>query len=170
MPTWPNATIAGPLGVQADPEFAVVITRISGGVSLGSLVMFDLTQTDADVSNGLPGDENSVFANVIAPTTALLSFGWYGVVTDLRGGTGAEGEEVKVCIRGRCKALVSGTNAAAVTDPLAAVNAQTSLDSDALAAGEKVLGFPLETTAGGTAELIDVIFDGIAGFGNAPDQ
>ncbi|UCC71263.1 MAG: hypothetical protein JSV86_12820 [Gemmatimonadota bacterium] len=156
--TWPTPD-GLPLGLQPDVEKVRVINRSAATRAVGDVVMFDLEATDGDVSTFRPGDENSIFANVILPATAGLRNGWFAIVTE----GGADNAEMTVAIRGVVKANVSGLNAAALTDELAAVNGQDTLDSDAVAAGERVIGRPLETTAGGTEEQIYVLFNGIEG-------
>lgn len=173
--TWPASKIGGVLGVQV-PQHRVRVMNRAGAVAPGSLVMFDITATDTLPNSAaytfVVGDVNSVFANVIQPATAMLLVGWYAIVIS-RGdgalGNAADDAEMIVAIRGKVDALVYGTDAAAVTDNLVAVNSETALHSDGGTAGQKCLGFPLTVTAGATAQKIPVIFEGIYGFGNLVD-
>lgn len=163
--TWPVARIGGPIGIQPAKECVDVMNRTGTTLVLGDLVMFDLHSTETG-DNIIVGDTNSVFTNVIVPATLGLTHGFFGVVTDLKSGAGADNTEVEVCVRGIVDARVA--SATAVTAVLIAANASDALDDTAGIAGQKILGIPLEAST--AADTILVLFDGIYGFGASPDQ
>ena len=147
------------VGWSPGSDEALVINRTGSSVAKGQLLALDIGQTDGDVSDNDVGSENSGLTNVIAPTTAELAHGIFCVALE-----GADDDKkLKAKFSGIVQALVSGTNAAAVGEPLTAVNAQDELESDTPAAGSKVLGRVLDATAAGTAELTRVLFDGANG-------
>jgi len=160
--TWPRALGSGPLGLQPSDRMTARVVNNTGSATLvGELVMFDMALA-GDATNFRDGDALSAYTSVRTPATAGLLGFWFGICLEAV----ADGAEMEVVLKGRVPALVKGTNAAALGDALSALNGDEELDSDVIAAGEKILGFPEETSAAGTAELIDIIFNGIEGFGN----
>lgn len=163
-----TSVVAPALGFQPS-EIDVTLMNRSGARVVGDIVMLDFGQSDAAVDSIEPGDSGSVFANAILPTEAAtgsanalaLQWGVFAIV--LR--AAADDAPMLVRMRGIVDAIVVGTAATALGEPLVAVASQDNLDSDVVA-GDKVLGICLTATAGAPAELVPVLFDGINGFGN----
>ena len=166
MTSFPVSTI-GMLGLSPDQQLVRVMNRTAAAATVGNLVMFDLHQTDAASTTFTTGATTSGLANVIVPATEGLLYGWFGIVTQ----GGADNAEIEVCVRGKVQALVTGTNLAdEEADWLSGINAQSTIDTDVASGGEKILGVPLEATAGATAESIWILFNGIEGFGSGAES
>ncbi len=164
--SFPFPVIGGTFGAQPDQELVRVMNR-SGARVVGDLVQFDLHQTDAASTTFTNGATTSGLANVILPATEGLLYGWFGIVTI----AGADNAAITICVRGKVRALVTGANLAdEEADWLSAQNGQDTIDTDVASGGEKILGVPLEATAGATAEMIWILFNGIEGFGNGAES
>lgn len=167
MATWPLSPVSPPLGLPADKETLRLMNRTGAPLTIGMVVQLDLHSVATETTNYQVGDDNSVFANAIlvsaGTNTVGLSVGWFALVEE----AAADNFSFRCRVRGKGKALVKGTNAAALTDYLLVLDGDEELDSDAVAADtlQKVVGIPLEVTAGATAELIDVLFNGVEGLG-----
>ena len=130
----------------------------------GKVLMFDLAKADAASTDFVSGSDNSIFTNVLTPTTAGINHGWFCVLTE----SIADDADGMAVVRGVVSAFIDGSDAAALADLLSSKNASANLNSDAPGVGVefKVIGKPLQTTAAGTAEKVLVLFNGIEGFGS----
>jgi hypothetical protein len=150
-----------------------VINRSGATLARGSLQAFDLAAA-GDTANYTVGDDLSIFVSTVDCASDIA--GWFCICfSDTSGNvaaTPAANAEYIAVIRGVTKALVQGGDDAALADWLIPdTTPDNQLLSDAGTAGEKIIGKPLEvTTGGGSAELIDILFNGIEGFGAMPDQ
>jgi hypothetical protein len=63
-------SVEGGVGIGLKPEIVRVLNRSGGVLNAGQVAAFDLSQSDADVSNNNEGDANGVWSNVIAPAGA----------------------------------------------------------------------------------------------------
>ena len=155
-----------PFGLHAGDHDVFAYNRTGATRAVGDVVMFDTGLASTEATEYAFGSEASAYANVTLPTsTAALGdpqvWGLFGIIV---GGSLADNGLLKVRVRGRCPANVTGTAATVTGQPLIAVNAQDTLDSDHTA-NHKVIAIAENSTAGATEEQIDVIIDGINGFG-----
>jgi hypothetical protein len=123
--------------------------------------MLNLGQIGAETTDNLIGSETSGFASVIDPATSELIHGIFGIVVV----SGADNALIKIQLSGIVDALVGGVDAAALYEPLTALNGDRVLTSEAPAPNSKQVGIVTTVTAAGTDELVEIIFDGIYGFG-----
>jgi len=138
----------------------------------GDIVMFDLANSDGDVSDNLDdGGDDSGFANVIDPATAQEAHGFFGVTP----GIIADNDEFDVIVASqRVSALVhtTGGGSAAAYDELiidvsVEANALTYDVPGTVALNHKILGISLGVVTTSTTPTAGfVAFDGIHGFGS----
>lgn len=149
-----------PVGLQPDKRSCWVMNRTGSTLRVGDLGMFDLQNVATETVVLGPG-ETGVFGSIITPATAGLQTGWFGVVDDLGSSAGVDNSVVSVCWFGKIKAYVEGSDATAITERLTAANGQLQLNSDTNTQSKKILGVPLEVSAGTAEQLITIMFSGI---------
>lgn len=155
-------TISGPLGVDLEPEDAIITSAAAN--SVGDVVQ--LSFLAANLTGNRVAKAIAVATNGFTTAAEAVGLAWFGVVVTA---PSASGQPMKVRLRGICKA-----NCAAAQTPVdgAAVvllrptNAATTLTvcaagDQAAGASTKAVATPLETTTG--AGLCTVYFNGIDG-------
>lgn len=140
-----------PYGLQPQTTDVTVIVRTT--VSAGEVLMFDMAQSDGDVSNATIGEDNSCWRNVINPTAQGMAAGYplcvaLNDITDNAAGV--------VRLQGVVAADLAGTNV--IGDQLIATTAGT-LARALSGIGERVVAWAL--VAGATEQ--SVYFDGLSG-------
>lgn len=156
-----NATGQLEIGVEPWKAQCDVIKRGGAGVK-GYVYAFDLSNADGDVTNNVPGDRASGFANVRAPVSADLSYGQFCVLED----DCADNARVKATYRGAVNAFViKGSGNIAKGDPLTVSTG--GVFNATLAAGNKIVARALEdvTAPGATPTACKVAFEGIHAIG-----
>lgn len=139
--------------------------------SKGDIVMFDLANSDGDVSdNDLDGGEDSGFANVINPAAAQEAHGLLAVAPKA---VADDDEDDFVVASQKIELFIhtEGAGSAAAYDELmldAAVEANAlTYDAPGATENRKVFGIALEVvTTPTTPTLGAAMFDGIHGFGH----
>lgn len=158
-----GSTGGPPFGVQPGPPDKALVWNRSGATrALGDCLMLNLEQTGAETTNNLVGDTASGFANAILPITAQLTHGIFMIVT---GGSLLDNGLMQVHFSGIIDCNVSGANAAALYEPLTAVNASEVLTSN-VSTTQKIIGLTITVTAGAAEELQAQLFEGWHGFGS----
>ena len=158
-----GSTGGPPFGTQPGPPDKALIWNRSGATRAnGDVMMLDLGQTAAETTNNLVGDTASGFANAVLGATAQLQHGIFMIVT---GGSRVDNGLMQVHFSGIIECNVSGTNAAALYEPLTVVNAQDNLDSD-VSTTQKIVGLCITVTAAAGEELQPQLFEGWHGFGS----
>jgi len=151
--------VAHSLGVSFVNEVVRVIVR-GGARAAGDVVQFDLAQSDAAVTNNIPGDPASGLCNVVTPTAAgAAGRSILAVVKDQSIPDDGKGY---VSIRGDVYAYCVG--AVSVGDPLYAQDGETDLTASG-APGDRAVAEALESVAGVDRRLVRVRFDGVYGCG-----
>lgn len=143
-----------------------VMNRTGGTREIGDVVMFDVTQSQAEVSGSSTklqyGSKTSIWANVVPPATAQIDYGLFAVVT--RGG--ADNTQIRVKVSGITPTKVSATTATTATIGAAGIvlNASHALGVIAASPSDKPIGIILEA-AGTTATVLkSTLIDGINGW------
>lgn len=133
----------------------VTVTNRGGAALLGEVRVFDFTQTDAAVTNNIPGDAASGTRNA----RVLLVTDEHHGVPCVYLAAAADDADVKCAVAGPCQALVTTAGAFAVGSPLYInVDNPDSFSTLKPATGAKVVGFLNEAVAGAIdAVLTDVI-------------
>ena len=161
------AQFISPTGGPGDGLFVdnteIRATNRSGATTgIGECVMLDLAQSGTEVDNGTPGSSdadgnNSAYNNYIDPaiTAPALKHYIFGIALE----SIADNTSGLICLRGRVNAAVA---AATVAGTALVANADGELDVTAGTADAKVIAIAEEAD---TANLADVLFDGINGFG-----
>ena len=165
------------VGIFWKSTYATVWNRTGATLTVGEVIMADLTDVDAGTTTSLvEGNDGSVYANFISPSTAGIgvvtasaSTGhpgfFFGVVVDLlpqQGQTaGGDDTKVKVQLQGVAKISMVAT-AITVGLPLFPANGVRTL-TPVVAAGVKVLAIAHEPN-GSAAGVYQCLFDGINGF------
>lgn len=161
-----NAGVAGPGGVAINTSFAHLANRTGGALAAGDLVMFDMAASATETTNTKVGDAASVFANVVAVTTAGSKAYPLAVAAEAI----ADNATGKFILRGIVETKVQkGSGAVAVGDPLCAENASDEFLAD-LVDGAKIVGICQsaiadDDTSAGAGGTATVLFNGIEGFG-----
>lgn len=157
-----SALYSNPHGLGVRSQTFRVINRSGGVTVVGEVYQLDMgheTVGNETVGYTDSGD-TSVFGTIVDVTTngALA----YPLVVCLE--AVADDTDLTVQICGIVPVLVKGANLCALTDTLHAIAGDVELNSDVATTADetlRVVGIPLEVTAGATAELIDVLFDGM---------
>ncbi len=153
-----TSRIGGPgNGLFPSDQDVRVIAREA--LTAGDLCQFDFNNESADVTSTVPGNNASGFASVVNPVTGFLTGAVFGVaLEDI-----AADASGYVRIRGIVNANVDGsTVAGSLLVP--AVDGQLDL---AGTTGFKVVGIALAADA---SSFANILFDGISGFGQAPES
>ncbi len=151
-----------PYGWAPEGDCSRVYNRTGGSVLKGAVLQLDLGQTATESTDNLIGSETSGFAAVVAPVSGQLQEGIFCIALE----GAAANALMKVQFAGIVDALVGGADAAALYEPLTALATDQVLTSEAPAANSKVLGLATTVTAAGADELVEILFDGLHGFGN----
>ena len=124
--------------------------------SKGNLVEFDMAASDANVDTHKFGREDSIFSNVITPTSTANEGGKILAVCleDI-----AQNQKGKVRLCGTVEAILPGGEA--VGDRLAAAGSGVAFEGPS--AGDRYIARVVGATVVGAYRLID--FDGLHGFG-----
>lgn len=143
--------------------YTIQATNRSGATTgIGEVVMFDMAQTATECDNGTPGSsdgsgDNSSYNTYINPaiTGPFIKHYLYGIVLE----SIADDASGRVLLRGRVNAAVAS---ATVAGTALVANADGEMDVAAGTGDSKILAI---AEAADAANLADVLFDGIHGFG-----
>ncbi len=152
---------SGRTGIVILNEDTQIIMR-GGDAGQGDVLQFDLAQTNANVTNNVPGDMSSGFANVVAPTAGGVAGGSILCVAL----TAINQDEMgPVRLSGLVSAFTIDSSGNIVPgDKLVATTAK-NLDNDTPTIGERFLAICQATvTTPSTRTLAVVLFD-YRGFG-----
>ena len=158
-----NIPTTGPIAGSASglwfDEYIVSATNRSGATTAkGEIVMFDLAQSDGDVSNGTPGAEASGYTNYIDPSVAdALTSYFFGIAVD----SIADNAVGRILVRGRVNARVAAACVAG-SALMPAANGEMLIRTGA--SDGKIVAIA-ETDDATVTNYADVLFDGIHGFG-----
>ena len=152
----PAASGAGPLGLYIENRDIIAINRTTAATAIGDTVKLDVAASDGDVTDNDDGQTDSGLANVVALATdsEMLVCVALEVIADNAAGL--------FRIAGRVRANVR--TGVTIGQPLEPYGAGAGNELDLKADGGSCCAIALETV--GTADaVIDVLFDGIHGFG-----
>lgn len=149
-----NPTGLGPLGLQPEQLDCIGISRVSGNLQPGQLVMLDSAQAATGTSNSRPGNPNGSFSNFILPNEATgtvngaqrLLYGTFAVYLGNAKGDAVSitaGEQGMFRIVGQVKAAMTnnaGANAAGVGSPVWAPSVTAVADANLNTNGDHTLG------------------------------
>jgi len=183
-----NQTVLGPgIGPYIQPVKCIGYNRIGGAVVLGDVLGPDMLaggialQTESSITVAPFGDIGSdstqptkcwPWGNLIPPQTANIGTlsgagtpdpgAWFGAVTSLMGGTGADNTKVELTLYGYGNVKVSA--ATTFGQELYLQNAATAL-TPTVTAGVRSIARALSETAG--AGTVFAFIDGLRGMGSA---
>lgn len=160
-----KSSTQNPYGLnRSSPELVWVTLRGGSSALKGSLVRFDIGSSDGGTTASTAfGNASSPTANVLPATGSHTSaddpliYLYAVLMQDL-----ADDQSGWACIRGVVQALGGDTSAAGTQ-----CTAGTGSEMTAAATKQRVIGFPLETSADATLKWF--VFDGINGFGFTVD-
>ena len=178
-----GATVGSVRGLQVQDVIRKVINRTGGIMSEGDLVQLDISAGDADVSNYIAGEDNSIFSNAVRPERPTCKFAPVGIVVGANThgegtATYADNATMYVQFCGIVKAFTGSHSATLATSPYAYRYRGLTVYGGARSsgaqpkyylytggtAGERVVAWPLEQS--GTAKTkIWCVFDGLHGLG-----
>jgi hypothetical protein len=171
------ADSTGPgVGLQIKNRYATVWNRMGATPAvLGDLVMFDMGDTDTDTTTSLAfANDGSVLANVIAPTSAIVTGSgmlngtgvlaplFFGVVVDLLDGAGADNTKIRIQVSGIVKKASMVATAIVVGVGLSPALSGTAARqlSPIVGVSQKVIAIAWEPN-GSAAGQYQCLFDGI---------
>ncbi len=159
------------VGLFFKKTFAKAYNRTGATLTVGEVVMFDLAAVNGNTlgTDYTEGANDSIFANVVTPTTAgigvLTSSGttgdpgyYFGVVVDLLNGAGVDNTIVRLQIQGLVRVSMVAT-AITIGLPLFPKDGVRTL-SPVVVAGQRVLARAWEPNASAVGVFL-CMFDGL---------
>jgi len=145
-------------GLWFDAYIVTATNRSAATTGKGEIVMFDLAQSDGDVSNGTPGAVASGYTNYIDPSVAdALTSYFFGIALE----SIADNAVGQILVRGRVNAKVHA-------DTVAGSALMPAADGTMIlrtgASDGKIVAIA-ETDDSAVTNYADVVFNGIEGFG-----
>ena len=154
------------IGVRLDSVCSTFWNRAGATIAAGAHVQLDLAAVNAEVVTTTDGAENSVFNTVMDPVGNTSIVGLMAGIFAIALEDVADNTIGKFLLRGRVDAaLVTGT----VVEGTLLVASTTNRLVLAGTTAAKIIAISLAIDSDGTADEVEVWFDGIDGFGTALD-